>query len=447
MGGYRWVALPPVSLTLARPVHRGTPLPRRAVADAHPAGPGLAIRCRYLVVCRRKRVVLRYTGNGTRERHAARGRVPAGQANGAGTACRLRRALAAAPLPVKIAAGRGPGAASAVFAGAVPHPGGAGLRAGRGVRAGTARWSPRCPWPSGAWGWSPAVTHQSGAAAVPARCCCSRSRWWPPRTPRSSPAGSCRAGRWPGRCSGRCRWRCSPGGSGQREPFVSVIARLGARLRRPGLAAGPGPRRNPHRPGSAAGPWRCRGWRAAPGAPARTAPRPGRPTGGTGAPGRGGRPGEVSRVVQTAEGSLRPADAEPARDRGGSDPQLPEITVDAGHGRAGQHDRPGPGQGADPPDHRVGRGRAAAGHGRVRHRQADAALRLPRPAGHRQDLGRPDHRQDLLCVRPAGHPGGGRGAAGRPGRRVPRRHRDQDQRAGRTPRSAGSCSSTRRTAW
>ncbi len=55
--------------------------------------------------------------------------------------------------------------------------------------------------------------------------------------------------------------------------------------------------------------------------------RPGRPAGGTGAPGRGGRPGEVSRVVQTAEGSLRPADAEPARERGGSDQQLPEITV------------------------------------------------------------------------------------------------------------------------
>ena len=41
----------------------------------------------------------------------------------------------------------------------------------------------------------------------------------------------------------------------------------------------------------------------------------------------------------------------------------------------------------------------------------------------------------------------GRGAAGRPGRRVPRRDRDQDQRAGRLARSAACCSSTRPTAW
>ncbi len=68
----------------------------------------------------------------------------------------------------------------------------------------------------------------------------------------------------------------------------------------------------------------------APGGARGTGPRgtrPGRPAGGTGPPGRGGRPGEVSRVVQTAEGALRPADAESARDRGGSDQQLPEITV------------------------------------------------------------------------------------------------------------------------
>ncbi len=42
---------------------------------------------------------------------------------------------------------------------------------------------------------------------------------------------------------------------------------------------------------------------------------------------RPGRPAEVSRVVQTAEGSVRPADGAPARDRSSGDQQPPEITV------------------------------------------------------------------------------------------------------------------------
>ena len=100
------------------------------------------------------------------------------------------------------------------------------------------------------------------------------------------------------------------------------------------------------------------------------------------------------------------------------------------HGRAGRDDRAGPGQGAGPLDRRVHRGRPAAGHRRRHHRQADAALRLPRPAGHRQDHRGPGAGQDLLRLRPARDARGGRGAPGRPGRRVPGRDRDQDQRAG-----------------
>ena len=60
--------------------------PGRAAAGAGSAGSGLAILCRYLVVCRCKRVVMRYTRNGTREQDAAGGRIPAWQANGPGRA-------------------------------------------------------------------------------------------------------------------------------------------------------------------------------------------------------------------------------------------------------------------------------------------------------------------------------------------------------------------------
>jgi SpoVK/Ycf46/Vps4 family AAA+-type ATPase len=65
----------------------------------------------------------------------------------------------------------------------------------------------------------------------------------------------------------------------------------------------------PHRPGGAA-----------------MAARPaGRPPAAAGA--RPARPADVSRVVQTAEGSVRPADGTQARDRAGGDQQPPEITV------------------------------------------------------------------------------------------------------------------------
>ena len=66
----------------------------------------------------------------------------------------------------------------------------------------------------------------------------------------------------------------------------------------------------PHRPGSAA-----------------VAPRPGARTTGYPGSGRASRPGDPARVVQTAEGAMRPADATAARERAGADPQPPEITV------------------------------------------------------------------------------------------------------------------------
>ena len=87
-----------------------------------------------------------------------------------------------------------------------------------------------------------------------------------------------------------------------------------------------------------------------------------------------------------------------------------------GHGRAGQHDRAGRGQGAGPLHRRLDRGGAAARAGRVPDREADAPLRVPRPAGHREDRGRPGPGQDLLRLRAARNPRGGRGAPGRPHR-------------------------------
>jgi SpoVK/Ycf46/Vps4 family AAA+-type ATPase len=55
----------------------------------------------------------------------------------------------------------------------------------------------------------------------------------------------------------------------------------------------------------------------------------GRPTGRPTAAGNGrtSRPAEVSRVVQTAEGSVRPAEGAAGRDRASAEPQPPEITV------------------------------------------------------------------------------------------------------------------------
>ena len=62
-----------------------------------------------------------------------------------------------------------------------------------------------------------------------------------------------------------------------------------------------------------------------PGGPAMAARPGGRPP--ATASGRPSRPADVSRVVQTAEGSVRPADGAAARDRGSGDSQPPEITV------------------------------------------------------------------------------------------------------------------------
>ena len=102
-----------------------------------------------------------------------------------------------------------------------------------------------------------------------------------------------------------------------------------------------------------------------------------------------------------------------------------------GDGGTGRDDRPGGGEGPGAVVRGLDRGGQAAGHGRHRCREADAALRLPRAAGDRQDRRGPDRGQDLLRVRPARGAGGSRGTAVRPGRRVPGRHGDQDQRADR----------------
>ena len=82
----------------------------------------------------------------------------------------------------------------------------------------------------------------------------------------------------------------------------------------------------------------------------------------------------------------------------------PAAAPDLGRGRDGRarrDDRPDPGQGAGPLDRRLHRGGAAAHGGRHQHRAADAALRLPRPARHRQDDRGPGAGQDLLRLRPA----------------------------------------------
>ena len=62
-----------------------------------------------------------------------------------------------------------------------------------------------------------------------------------------------------------------------------------------------------------------------PSGPAVVARPAGRPPAAAGA--RPSRPADASRVVQTAEGSVRPADGALARDRGSGDHQPPEITV------------------------------------------------------------------------------------------------------------------------
>jgi hypothetical protein len=62
--------------------------------------------------------------------------------------------------------------------------------------------------------------------------------------------------------------------------------------------------------------------------------------------------------------------------------------------------------------------------------ELEAMIGLERVKNQIRQLTSSGDRQDLLCVRPAGAAGGRGGAARRPGGRVPRRHGDQDQRAG-----------------
>ena len=161
----------------------------------------------------------------------------------------------------------------------------------------------------------------------------------------------------------------------------------------------------------------------------------GRPAGhpashpGAGQPG----PGQPGYGVRAQAAALPYAD-HAARDHQGAVRPAQAAAADLGrgrHGRARRDDRAHLGQGAGPLDRRVHRGRAAPDGGRHHHGAADAALRVPRPARHREDDGGPGAGQDLLCLRPAPDAGGHRGAPGRPGRRVPGRDRDQDQRARR----------------
>ena len=193
----------------------------------------------------------------------------------------------------------------------------------------------------------------------------------------------------------------------------------------PRLAAGQGrPGRADVRPG-----------RRRPGPQARRWPRPGPPR----ARARGAAPAPAARAGHpgapvTAPGPGRRAALRRARRARPPGRRAAAPAADLGrgrHGRAGRDDRADAGQGAGPLDRRLHRGGPAAGRGRRHHGQADAALRLPRPAGHREDHRGPGAGQDLLRLRPAGDARGRRGAPGRPGRRVPGRDRDQDQRAGR----------------
>ena len=262
-------------------------------------------------------------------------------------------------------------------------------------------------------------------------------RWsrWPP-TPSRWPAGSSRAARSPGSLA----WSVPAGvialkaASGQ--PFLGTIAAwllaaavLGWRVaksiqdtRMYGGRTGTW-EKPPAGPAGNAPP-------AVQGGPARPAipapPRPECPGAGRGAALRRARrprpPGRPPRP--------RPADLGRGRD-----------------GRTRRDDRADPGQGAGPLDRRVHRGGAAAHGGRHQHRAADAALRVPRPARHREDDGGPGAGQDLLRVRPAPD------ARGRSRRTGPTWSGSTSARprsrptSSSTPRWAGCCSSTRRTAW
>ena len=186
-------------------------------------------------------------------------------------------------------------------------------------------------------------------------------------------------------------------------------------------AAAAGPARRARQPGRTA--------------PGRRRPASGRP-GPAGREHRPGRPGRArARPVRRAGAGRRPGVRGPLGPQAAAAGRAgPVRAADHPRGRAGRAGRDGrarAGQGAGALDLRLDRGGPPPGRGRLRRRQADAALRLPRPARHRQDHRGPGDRQDLLRVRAARERRRGRGAALRPGRRVPGRDRDQDQRADR----------------
>ncbi len=122
--------------------------------------------------------------------------------------------------------------------------------------------------------------------------------------------------------------------------------------------------------------------------------------------------------------------------------------ADHPRGRAGRARRDGrarAGQGAGPLDLRVDRGGPPPGGGRL-DRQADAALRFPRPARHRQDHRSPGDRQIFYSFGLLDSPEVVEAQRSDLVASTWARRRSRPTSLS-TPRSAGCCSSTRPTAW
>ena len=325
--------------------------------------------------------------------------------------------------------------------------------------------------PGPAWSrssWSPPPS-SCGRSCLPSPCSTRPSRW-----SRSGPAGPRLTPPPPGSCPSRSsRTSTRPGPTPAAAP--PVRGRLGGARQAAGPLvravphASPGPCSGRYRPASSccasgrtsrssawsrpsSSPLAVLGWRLAKGVQDERActaagpehARPARSPGTT--PARTSRPGRTSperpagRRPRRRPRLQRPGPGRGAALRRTRRPRPPgpapaAAAADLGrgrHGRAGRDDRAGPGQGAGPLDRRLDRGGPAARRGRGHHREADAALRLPRA---RPAPARPPWPGSLAKIFYAfgllpdarGH----RGAPGRPGRGVPRRDRDQDQRADR----------------
>ena len=159
--------------------------------------------------------------------------------------------------------------------------------------------------------------------------------------------------------------------------------------------------------------------------------RPG-PSGSAQPPGaaRKSQPGDMYRMMQTAEGAMRPPDGAANWDRAGADPQQPEITL---------------AQAMAELDNMIGlqsvkdQIRQITASVEAARRRELAGYKAEKPMQHFVFLGPPGTGKTSVARVIAkifyafgllDTPDGDGGAAGRPGRRVPRRHRDQDERAG-----------------